>query len=95
MYAIYKVSKDVLLFGVYSTFKLSKYSSLILKHAFDYWLAENILNFLGKVVRPNQTSWIGSATLVEIINKVDQFKCPTLRVKFHIKSLNNPHISLY
>ena len=35
----------------FETFQ-SSYSSPILNHAFDFWLAEIILNFLGKVVQP-------------------------------------------
>ena len=46
----YKVSKDVLLFGVYSTFQTfelshSLRSSLILNHAFDFWLVEENFEF--------------------------------------------------
>ena len=53
----YEVSKDGFTFQSLlnlQTFEVfqGSHSRPILNHAFDFWLAENILNFLGKMVRP-------------------------------------------
>ena len=61
----YEVSKDgftlwsLLDLGTFEVFQ-DLYYRPILNHAFDYWLAEIILNLLGKVVRPNldQPDWL-------------------------------------